>query len=425
MKIYPGFVLILIHLTFFLMGYSCVQDSKFTIMLGGAPNEIAFWNQVIQQYQEEYGIKLEIMRQSTDTDQRKQGIIFAMRGRIADPDIMLLDVAWIGQIAYSDWLLSLNEYTIPVEHFYPHIIQNVDTYQGRLLAIPFNVDGGMLYYRKDLIERYGYTNPPSTWKNLLEMALHIQGEEKKSNPDFWGFVWQGAQYEGLVCNALEVFTSAGGGFFSNVKTPIINHPENEKALQLMSDWINTYRISPPNTYTNMREEPVRMEFQNGNALFERNWPYAWSLHNQETSAIENKFGIAPLPHFPNYSSASTLGGWHIAVSKYTDKPDRSVDFIKYLSQYEVQKAFCQNLGWAMGRMDVYEDEELLNQLPHLLSLRDIFQNAVARPVIPYYSEISQVLQKYIHFALTGNKSPEEALELAHQEIQEIMKEYED
>ena len=331
---------------------------KLTFLVGGPPQEIAVWQKVIAKFTNETKIPIEIIQQPSDANSRQQSTIVALRGKQVDPDILLVDLAWFGELAANNWLEPLDKYQIDSKPFFSSIINLADTFNGHLIALPVYVDGGMLYYRTDLLTKYGYTSAPKTWDELITMATNIQAKERAAgNKDFWGFAWQGAQAECVVCDALEFFTTAGGGFMDANMNPIFNSPENVQALQLMVDFIQKYKISPPNTYTTMKEEEVREMFQNGNAMFERNWPYAGGLHNQTNSAVKGMFTIAPLPSFPGKKSASTLGGWHAAISVYSDMKEEAAQFLKYITSFEAQKIFAMELGWNPARMDVYNDAE--------------------------------------------------------------------
>ncbi|OHD56173.1 MAG: transcriptional antiterminator [Spirochaetes bacterium GWF1_51_8] len=411
-------------LSAFLFFTGCSRTPKLTFMVGGAPNEVQYWKQVIADFETKTGIKVTLLEQSGKTEQRLQSIQVALRGSQPDPDIMLLDVGWIGQIASAGWLESLGEYGIDPTPFFGGIITLADTFDGKFIALPVYVDGGLLYYRSDLLAKYGYANPPATWQELVDMGLKIQdGERKAGNTNFVGFLWQGDKYEGLICDALEYFASAGGNFLDQTGAPIINSEANIKALQFMVDLIHTYKVSPESVYTEMNEEGVREYFQAGNAMFERNWPYAWGLHSKDDSPVKGKVGIAPLPGFEAGKGASTLGGWHIAVSKYSDMKKEAAEFVKYVTSFEVQKALSMELGWNPGRMDVYKDAEVIAKNPNLPILREVFINAVPRPSLPYYTAISDVLQAQINEALSGKISPKAALDSAQEKVIMIIKEY--
>lgn len=173
----------------------------------------------------------------------------------------------------------------------------------------------------------------------------------------------------------------------------------------------------------MKEEQVRTSFQSGNALFERNWPYAWPLHQEEGSKVRGAVGIAPLPHAPHAQSAATLGGWHIGISRFSDNKEHSWKLVNYITSAAVQKKCALTLGWNPGRRDVYDDPAILKKLPHFLELKKVFANAVPRPSVPYYSQVSEILQRFCNRALSGKITPENALEQAERETRKLIERY--
>lgn len=415
-------------LLIFVLAITNKAETKITFAVGGAPTEVQFWEKLIAEFKRRTAITVELIRQPTDTDQRRQMLLIPLKAKKHDPDVFLLDIAWLGQFASSKWLQPLDKYIRDFNFnsniIFKSILDSVDRYQGKIIALPVYLDAGLLYYRKDLLAKYGFENPPTTWKELLLQCLKVQKEERKHNPNFYGFLWQGAQYEGLICNFLEFALSAGGGIEKNKNKIKIATLKNIKALQFMVDLIQKYKISPPNTYTEMKEEEVRLFFENGNALFERNWPYAWALHQSENSAVKDKFAVTSLPHFPEGKSTAILGGWHIAISRFSDDKLSAFKFIKFVLSRNIQKKLALHLGWNPARWDLYQDEELLSMLPHLKILLNVLKNASPRPNIPYYSLLSQILQRYINSALAGKLKPHEALLKAQEEISNLIKRYE-
>lgn len=413
--------------SFFLLSCAKKQDDVLTVALGGEPVELDLWEQLIADFRKQKNIKVEFLRQPADTNQRRQQLVVSLNAGKSNPDVFLMDVAWSIQFAASGWLLSLDEYItkddLNTDIFFNGIIDLADVYQEHVIALPVYIDGGLLYYRKDLLEKYGYSNPPETWGQLKTISIKIQKEERKLNRNFYGFVWQGLQYEGLICNFIEFAGSNNGGIFLEKKIHI-NIPENIKAVRFMHDLIHIYKISPPNTYTEMKEDDVRIFFENGNALFERNWPYAWPIHNNDDSPVKGKVGIAPLPHFDGGRSVATLGGWHVGISKYCDVKPLAWEFIKFVVSYPVQKKFATELGWNPSRKDVYTDRDVLEKMPHFRELKDIFKNTVPRPNVPYYTHISDVLQRHINSAIADKISTEESLSNAETEIKKIIQRYE-
>ncbi len=403
-----------------LLGCNNENPNKVVFFVGGAPNELEAWESLIKDFERDSSISVELLKQPSNTDQQRQSLIVSLDAKLKNPDVFLMDVAWVGLFAHSGWLEPLRN--IDLSPYFEKVVQQVDTYKGNLIALPIYMDGGLLYFDRDLLEKYHGGLPPETWSDLLNDSLEVQSQIRPGHPAFYGFVWQGAEYEGLICNFLE-FAGTQGGFIFKGDRVLLDTAENRWAVQFMHDLIWKYKVSPPNTYTEMREEQTRLYFQAGHALFERNWPYAWNLHQGEGSEVKDKTGIAPLPAPPSGESVSTLGGWHIAISKYSDVKEQALAFVKYVTSYKGQKKMVLLLGWNPGRQDLYHDREVLKKMPFLMELKDIFLHARARPVVPYYPQISDIAQRWINAALAGRYTPEEALQQAEKEIAALLSRY--
>ena len=403
------------------------RTSQITLMIGGAPAELDYWESTIREFSQASGIDVNLMRQPTDTDQRRQSLIIPLKAGQKDPDVFLMDIIWIGQFAASRWLEPLDGYVdrdhFDLTSFFPGMVDFADKYEGQTVALPVYVDAGLIYYRTDLLREYGFAGPPETWSELVDMAARVQAGERRANPGFWGFVWQGAQYEGLICDFLEFALSNGGALVDHAGNPTFDRPENTRALQFMIDLIATYKISPPNTYTEMKEEEVRTAFEAGNALFERNWPYAWGLHQGASSPVRDKVGISLIPRGEGGGHVAALGGWHIAVSSSSDDKRSSWELVKFIVSPEVQLGFALNLGWNPARQDIYDSPELVKMAPHLVTLKQVFMTASARPNVPYYSMLSRVLQAQVNAALSGITPPGAALTRAQSEAVKVVETY--
>jgi multiple sugar transport system substrate-binding protein len=186
-----------------------------TFAVGGAPAEFDQWERIVGEFGRKTGIRVELLRQPADTGLRRQGLTVPLQARIPSPDVFLMDVAWVAQFAASGWLEPLSPYLgkegcVGKEALFPRVVDTVDTHEGVVVALPVYVDGGLLYYRKDLLEKYGLPGPPRTWEELLRHSETVQRGERGSRPGFHAFAWQGAQYEGLVCAFLEFAGPSGG-----------------------------------------------------------------------------------------------------------------------------------------------------------------------------------------------------------------------
>jgi trehalose/maltose transport system substrate-binding protein len=340
----------------------------------------------------------------------------------SEVDVYQIDVIWPGDLA--EHLVDLNQYgadKVAGEHF-PAIIQN-NTVDGKLVGIPWFTDAGLLYYRTDLLEKYGYSAPPKTWQELADMAKKIQdGERAAGNQDFWGFVWQGKAYEGLTCDALEwIYSNGGGTIVSPDKKITINNPQAIAAVDTAATWVGT--ISPPGV-TGFSEEEARNAFQAGNAAFMRNWPYAYSLAEQSDSAIKGKFDVTPLPAGASGNGAATLGGWQLAVSKYSKHPDVAADVALFLASPAEQKIRAVEGSLNPTIMSLYKDPDVCAASPFMCKLEAVFTNAVARPstaTAPKYNEVSTNFFQAVYSVLTGDKDGKTAMEELQLNLEDLLK----
>jgi multiple sugar transport system substrate-binding protein len=401
---------------------SCIPANKeknsFTVLvfkhgkIAGDPEQ---FERLLKRFEDENpGIVVKDETLPASTDEQHQFYVINLEGRSPDFDILSMDVIWVPEFARAGWLRNLSNLLPEAERkeFFPGPMDAV-TYKGKVYAIPWYIDAGILYYRKDLLQKYSLS-PPKTWQELIDIARYITSKEK----GLYGFIWQGKQYEGLVCNVLEYFWSNGGDVFKNGKV-VINSPENIYALQFMRDLITKYKITPP-LVTTAIEEPTRHIFGNGRALFMRNWPYAWNIFEREGTPVKGKVGVAPLPSFKSGMSASTLGGWQLGMNRYSKNQDAAEKLIKFLTSPEAQKTIALTVGYKPTRKSLYKDKDLKEKQPFIASLYRIFLTARPRPVTPYYMMITQVMQPEFSAALSGIKTPEEALGSAQKQIEHIL-----
>jgi trehalose/maltose transport system substrate-binding protein len=349
------------------------------------------------------------------TDEQHQFYVINLEGKSSDFDVFAMDVIWVQEFARAGWLRDLSHILPPEsrDEFFRGPMEAV-IYQDRVYAIPWYIDAGVLYYRKDLLEKYGFS-PPKTWHELVRIASEITRKE----PGLYGFIWQGKQYEGLVCNVLEYIWSNGGDVIKDGRV-VIDSPENRQALTFMRDLIYRYRITPEFVTTTI-EDSARHIFGRGKAVFMRNWPYAWNLFERDDSPIKGKVGVSALPNFPGYRSASTLGGWQLGISKYSNHPKEAERFIEFFTSYETQKTLSLNIGYKPTRRKLYKDEDLIRVQPFTASLYDVFEHARPRPVNPFYMMISQAIQPEFSAVLSRIKEPEDALKSARKQIEFILR----
>ena len=394
-----------------------------TVMRGQPPTaEVGVYDKIAAEYMDAHP-DVEIKFQYGPRSATKLLGLYLQHFEVAsdEVDVLAIDVTWPGDLA--NHLVDLYQYngvkdTI-AEHFSP-IVEN-NTVSGSLVAIPWYTDAGLLYYRTDLLEKYGYAEPPKTWDELQEMAVKIQAGERKENADFWGFVWQGKAYEGLTCDALEwVYSHEGGSIIEPDGTLSIENEMAVEALERAQGWIGA--ISPPGV-TGFMEEDARGMWQAGNAAFMRNWPYCFSLGNKDDSIIRGKFDVAPLPGIKAGLNAGTLGGWQMAVSKYSNNIDIAVDVAKYLTSKKVQKIMSTELAKLPTIQALYNDPTVLEAHPFMKSLYPVFTNAVARPstvTAPNYNQVSTLFFKAVHNVLIDKKDAQTAIEELALDLEELL-----
>jgi len=349
------------------------------------------------------------------TDEQHQFYAINLQAKSSDFDVFAMDVIWGAEFARAGWLLEMDDLlpTAEREQFFQGPIEAV-TYRGALYGVPWFIDAGVLYYRKDLLAKYG-ASPPRTWDDLVRIAKQVIAKE----PDLYGFVWQGKQYEGLVCNALEYLWSNGGDVLRN-GTVVVNSTENRRALGFMRELIDTHGVTPP-LVTTATEEPARRIFGAGKAVFLRNWPYAWTLFQQPGSAVQGRVGITRLPHFEGGRSAATLGGWQLAVNRFSKHPAAAERLVRFLTLPAGQKALAMAYGLNPTRKALYQDATLRAAQPALPVLYTVFEGARPRPVTPEYARISQVMQSEFSAVIAGIKAPGAALETAQHQIEDILR----
>jgi len=399
---------------------SAANAANLSIVSGDTGNGLAVLREKLDIYEKQSGNKVTIVPMpSSTTDQFGQYKLWLAAGN-SDIDVYQTDVIWAPQLA--DQLVDLTEATKDVigQHF-PSIVES-QTVNGKLVAMPLFTDAPALYYRKDLLEKYGKT-PPKTWAELAATAKEIQDKEREAgSKDIWGFVWQGNAYEGLTCNALEWVKSNGGGQIVEADGEIsINNPKAAEALEAAKSWVNT--ISPPGVLA-YQEEEARGVWQTGNAVFMRNWPYAYSLGNGADSAVKGKFDVAPLPagSAEGATSAATLGGWNLAVSKYSKNQAEAIDLVKFLASKEMQKKQAIEASNLPTIVELYDDADIAKEVPIIPRWKEVFLNAVPRPSAPTkvkYNEVSSNFWTAVHNTLSGNGSAAENLELLEAQLTKL------
>ena len=400
------------------LGTPVLADEIFYVS-GAVGNAVDNFKALVKPWEDSTGNTVTMVPMPASTsDQFAQYRLWLAAGT-ADIDLYQTDVIWAPQLA--EHFLDLTDVAkdLAPTHF-PSIIQS-QTVNGKLVALPIFTDAPALYYRKDLLDKYKVA-VPTTWAELTVAAQAVQdGERAAGKADFWGFVWQGNAYEGLTCNALEWVKSFGGGQIVEPDGTIsINNPKAAAALDLVKGWVGT--ISPAGVLA-YQEEEARGVWQTGNAAFMRNWPYAYGLGNGDDSSVKGLFGVTTLPiGAAGDTSAATLGGWNVAVSKYSAHPDAAISLAMYLAGPEAQKQRAINESNLPTIVALYDDADIAAAQPIIPQWKDVFLNAVPRPSAPTlgkYNEVSAKFWSAVHETLSGNGTAAENLELLEADLTEL------
>lgn len=379
-------------------------------------SERPFWRPIVERFARSHpGARVELVEGPESTDLREDLYTASLLARDPTFDLVYMDVTWTAKFAAAGWLRPLDGVFTPAESesLLPAALA-AGRYAGRLYRMPVRTDVGVLYYRRDLLEAAGLP-APETLDQLIGTATRLQ-----SAPSRWGFVWQGKQYEGLVCNYLELLSGCGGFWVDPGTGEVgLDRPEARRALAFMARCIATDAISPPGV-TTYQEEESRHLFQDGRAVFLRNWPYVWSLAQAEDSPVRGRIDVSAMVHEPGRRGGSTLGGWGLGLSSYSRHPGLAADLVRIVISLEGQRWLCAGTGFAPARTGAYRDPELLAANPFLARIGALHEHAVARPPIPRYDLASDILQRHLSAALTGGETVPRALAMAAEETRRVL-----
>ena len=361
------------------------------------------------------GIRVELQRTPDDASQRHQLYVQWLNARVGNPSILQLDVVWTPEFAAAGWVLPLDRYGPTKSEFFPATI-TANTWAGKLYALPWFADVGLLYRRTDLVAR-----EPATLEQVVSDAKSAMA---RSGGPRYGIVSQGARYEGLITGFVEYLGAFGGRIIDDRGDVVVNRPEAVRALEFMRDELYGSKVAPLDVLT-WHEEEARFAFQNGNAVFMRNWPYpVAAMSDTAQSKVAGKFAVSPIPASgtaPGGHSTAALGGAQLAINAYTEFPDAAYKLIAYLTAPEQMLERAQAVGQYPTRPALYDDARLKSALAIPLdNARRAIESATPRPVTPIYTEMSEILQIELHRALVRQAEPREALDAAAAKINALI-----
>jgi multiple sugar transport system substrate-binding protein len=349
------------------------------------------------------GLTAKLLEFPESADEQRNQFIQRQRAKSADCDAFESDVVWTAEFASQKWLLDVTPYIEKRKaEFIPSTLSSV-TYEGKTWGVPRVTDAGLLYYRKDKIK-----SVPATWQEVYKQAQSGKG-----------IVYQGASYEGLTVNFLELAFAAGGKILSDDgKKSVIDSPENLKALQFMVDGIKNG--AAPKAVTTYMEEEARRTFEAGRADFERQWPYAYALGNKKGTKVAGKFAVAPYPDFAGGGKAAILGGHNSVISAYSKNPGGALKLVDFLTSEKRMTKNATDFSKTPTLTASYADPAVKKALPFIDQLKQAVEQAKSRPVSPVYSQISQAIYKNVNNALSGSTDAKSALAKAQKDMDKAL-----
>ena len=387
-----------------------------------APDE-AWDNELMRRFQHMTGINVKILRPGNDTTLVLKDYLNQFRAGAPQADVYAIDIVWPGLLAqYAE---DMRPAFSDLRGVAPVLVYN-NTVNGKLVAVPYFVEVSLLYYRTDLLRKYGFGRPPRTWKELEHQAAVIQaGERADGNKNFWGFLWQGAASEALTCNALEWQSSQGGGSLVNEDGTIaLNRTIAAESWNRALHWIGT--ISPPSVSNQLEDDSLKM-WKDGDAAFMRNWPYAYEESMQGDSKVRGKVAVTFLPmgEGRNGRHADILGGFQLMVSRRSQNKEAVIELLKFLTSPEIQRLNAVSRGYAPVTVDLYKDPTVRHAAPFFATLGNILlDGAIARPSTitgDKYDAISAAYFTSLHDVLIRRMSAVSAVDELDRSLQGILR----
>lgn len=371
---------------------------------------------VLDQWNAEHpGEEATFLELPDDPDSQRQQIIQNAETRSDAFTVVSVDAVWTSEFAAYRWIDRLPEEEFPLDEMLDPVVETA-RYRGGLYTVPSYTDASLLYYRTDLLERAGVAGPPTTWDELRDACARVlELPEARGMSCYAG---QYEKYEGLSANFAEVVQSAGGLVTDDEGNPLLDTPEARAGLDFLVDSLRDGTI--PRDAVTYQEEDTRRAFQSGNLVFARNWPYAYSLISATdgSSEVADRFDVAPPPGLDGPGSSS-LGGWNLGISAHAENKATALDFIRFFTDQERSRVRQESGSQAPAYAALYEDPELLAEFPYLPSLRESIENAVPRPRVPRYGEVTAAVQNEVYAALTGSRTSAEALAALQRTLREI------
>jgi multiple sugar transport system substrate-binding protein len=408
---------VLCLLTALLVAVPVLSQQPVTLkLLMSAPDVPPWTNYLVKEFEAQNpGIRLQVIEGPNNVSLLEDLYTTAFLLGDSPYDLVNMDIVWTPKFAAAGWLKDLTDEFSEQDlaPFSPSAIAG-GRYQNRLYRLPTRSDAGMLYYRKDLLKSAGFA-PPKTFEDVERISKALQQQKAVR----WGYLWQGKQYEGAAAMFVEVLKGFGG-FWVNPETLAVglDQPEAIRAVEFLRNTVSQ-GISPPGVTTYV-EEDTRRIFQNGEAAFLRNWPYAWSLLNADNSPVKGKVGIMPMIPAAGQTGGSCLGGWGLGIAKTSKHPQEALKAIRFLIGETAQRQVVLDAGYVPTREALFNDAAIVAKYSHYPELQKVVKNGVLRPPIAQYAQASDILQRYLSAALTNQQSSEQAMKGAAAETRRLV-----
>jgi multiple sugar transport system substrate-binding protein len=383
----------------------------------GGPEVGNVYRALAQQFERQNpNVRVNVQIQPGTSGEQLNRYVTLFAARDASVDVISIDVIWPAQMAAAGWLAPLDAWFTPQarDEFLPGGIR-ANTIGGKIYGVPWYTDAGLFYARSDLLQKYN-ARMPQTWDEMIQTAQRITAGE--NNPNLHGFLFQGARIEALANFFFEVLWSNGGDILDANGKVAVDNGSGQAALNFLLDLVRRHRVTLPGV-TTLPTDDTRVAFQNGRAVFMRNWTYAYGLFQGEGSAVKDRVAIAPLPR-GSARSASTLGGWQLAISNFSRNKETAWRFVEFMNGRVGQKSMAMQVSTVPTRKDVFEDAQVKRVQPHFPDMRRIALNARPRPQIADYPRLSTIVQTNVHAALTSQIPADEAVTRMAREIRALL-----
>lgn len=362
---------------------------------GVVPKIIDRWNRLHPKE------KVTFVQLPTDADSQRQQMIQNAETKSDAYTVLSLDVVWTSEFAAHQWIDRLPEQRFPLDRMLRPVVETAK-YRGALYAAPASSDGGLLYYRSDLLKKAGVTGPPATWSQMKADCAKVEKLPEAKGMSCYAGQFQ--KYEGLTVNFAEAVDSAGGVVTDANGRPDVDTPAARKGLDFLAGAVKDGTI--PKEAVTYQEEDGRRAFQSGKLVFLRNWPYMYALAGK--SKVAGRFAVAPLPGL-NGPGSSSLGGHNLALSSFAKNKATALDFMKFFSSEDSAGTFLKEASLAPPYTRLYDEPSLVKQYPYLPVLKQSVLHAVPRPRVVNYGDVTSAVQQEAYAALTGAKSSAQAL----------------